>query len=213
MKPETWNLKLHQGDDPLLLPITPDSSVDEIARLVREAGTSRVELLVPDKTDALLSADGARALRDAAVASGVRLTIYTADDRIAEAARQVNLDVFGVGATVAAPGQRPHRVDPPIAAEAEPPVPLPPLIAPAVAIELMQAAQQEAHEPPIDPHAQAEPPAPAEGPAAVPDRPEPFLMVPAAVSDRTEVTMPGAAADDFGLSFAARCFRSSGGRC
>jgi len=162
--------QLDQSGDPLLLPITPGSSVEEIARLVRESGAARVELLVPDKTDALQSAEGACALRDAAVASGVRLTIFTADDRIAQAASEANLDVFGVGAKVAAP--RPRRVE---RLDAEAPAQQPARFA-AAPVEAVPPAPA-AEEPPFEPDMHTAPELPASEPAAA-------------------ASMPGAAADD-----------------
>lgn len=161
--------QLAQGDDPLLLPITPGSSVEEIARLVRESGAARVELLVPDQTDALGSAEGARALRDAAAAAGVRLTIFTADDRIAAAAHEANLDVFGVGARVAAPRQAPRRAD------------------------NTAGAEQQSAAPPPAPAAPAQGARPIEQPAPAFEL---RLEDPPATESDTEADMPGAAVDD-----------------
>lgn len=103
--------QLGRGDEPLLIPITPTSSVEEIVQLVRNAGASRVELLVPDGTAALQSIAGNETLREAAKATGTRVTIFTADEKTTDAARFARLDVVSVGGSVAAPrpGTKPRR--------------------------------------------------------------------------------------------------------
>lgn len=100
------------GDEPLLLPISPTSTIDDITRLIREAGATRIELLVPDATTALQSIAGNEALREAAKAAGIRLTLYTSDEKTTHAARFAKVDVVGIGgASVAAPppGTQPRR--------------------------------------------------------------------------------------------------------
>lgn len=99
------------GDEALLLPIAPSSSVDEIIQLVRNSGASRVELLVPNDTAALQSIAGNETLREAAKAAGIHVTIFTSDEKTTHAARFAKLDVIGVGGAVAAPGPgtRPRR--------------------------------------------------------------------------------------------------------
>lgn len=87
-----------------MLPIPPHSSVEEISSLVAASGATRVELLVPDGTSALQSIAGNEALREAAKAAGVRVTLFTADEKTTHAARFAKLDVVSVGGTVAAPG-------------------------------------------------------------------------------------------------------------
>ncbi|HEX6292383.1 MAG TPA: baseplate J/gp47 family protein [Herpetosiphonaceae bacterium] len=98
-------------EEPLLIPIPPQSSIEEICNLVRGAGAARVELLVPDGTRALQSIAGNEMLREAAKASGVRVTLFTADEKTTDAARFAKLDVVSVGGTVAAPrpGDTPRR--------------------------------------------------------------------------------------------------------
>lgn len=93
-----------RDEAPLLLPIPPHSSVEEISSLVAASGATRVELLVPDNTSALQSIAGNEALREAARAAGVRVTLFTADEKTTHAARFAKLDVVSVGGTVAAPG-------------------------------------------------------------------------------------------------------------
>ncbi|HEY0602240.1 MAG TPA: baseplate J/gp47 family protein [Herpetosiphonaceae bacterium] len=88
---------------PLLIPIQPSSTTEEICALVREAGASRVELLVPDGTRALQSIAGNEMLREAARAANVRVTLFTADEKTTDAARFAKLDVVSVGGTVSAP--------------------------------------------------------------------------------------------------------------
>jgi hypothetical protein len=96
---------------PLLLPIQPSSSIEEICALVRDAGAARVELLVPDGTRALQSIAGNELLREAARAANVRVTLFTADEKTTDAARFAKLDVVSVGGTVSAPrpGDTPRR--------------------------------------------------------------------------------------------------------
>ncbi len=96
---------------PLLLPIQPSSSIEEICASVRDAGAARVELLVPDGTRALQSIAGNEMLREAAKTAGVRVTLFTADEKTTDAARFAKLDVVSVGGTVAAPrpGDIPRR--------------------------------------------------------------------------------------------------------
>lgn len=179
--------QLGRGGDPLLIPVAPGSSIEEIARLVRESGAPRVELLVPDATDALRSVDGARALREAALDSGVRLTIFTADDRIADAAHAANLDVFGVGAKVAAPRRGAHPADPPPAAGTERLPAQPPLPASEAGMRF-ELPPSEATSAADDrsPERTDEPAFPEE--AATPEQVPEYLETPAAA-------MPGAAAD------------------
>ncbi|HEY0734900.1 MAG TPA: baseplate J/gp47 family protein [Herpetosiphonaceae bacterium] len=88
---------------PLLIPIQPSSTTEEICALVREAGAARVELLVPDGTRALQSIAGNEMLREAARAANVRVTLFTADEKTTDAARFAKLDVVSVGGTVSAP--------------------------------------------------------------------------------------------------------------
>lgn|GEM_PF-3923583 len=103
--------QIGRDDAPLLIPIQPSSSIDEITTLVRQAGVSRVELLVPDGTTALQSIAGNETLREAAKAVGTRVTIFTSDEKTTHAARFAKLDVVSVGGTVAAPrpGETPRR--------------------------------------------------------------------------------------------------------
>ncbi len=96
--------QIGRDDTPLLIPITPNSTVDEIARMVQEAGAPRVELLVPDGTTALQSIAGNETLREAAKAAGVRVSLFTSDEKTTHAARFAKLDVVSVGGTVASPG-------------------------------------------------------------------------------------------------------------
>lgn len=108
---------------PLLIPIQPSSTTEEICALVRDAGAARVELLVPDGTRALQSIAGNEMLREAARAANVRVTLFTADEKTTDAARFAKLDVVSVGGTVSAPrpgdtarrptGQRP-AIQPPL---------------------------------------------------------------------------------------------------
>lgn len=108
---------------PLLIPIQPSSTTEEICALVRAAGAARVELLVPDGTRALQSIAGNEMLREAARAANVRVTLFTADEKTTDAARFAKLDVVSVGGTVSAPrpgdtarrptGQRP-AIQPPL---------------------------------------------------------------------------------------------------
>lgn len=104
--------QLGREEEPLLLPIPPNSTIDDITRLVREAGANRIELLVPDGTTALQSIAGNEALREATKAAGVRVTLYTSDEKTTHAARFAKMDVVGIGGgSVAAPrpGNQPRR--------------------------------------------------------------------------------------------------------
>ncbi|GAC1360424.1 MAG: hypothetical protein NVSMB42_20000 [Herpetosiphon sp.] len=86
-----------------LLPIVPASSVEAIIQQIRALRAPAVELLVPNDTRALQSVAGCDALREAAEAMGVRLTLFTGDEKTATAAALVNLDVVTVGSAIAAP--------------------------------------------------------------------------------------------------------------
>lgn len=92
-----------RDEAPLLIPIQPSSTTEEICALVRDAGAARVELLVPDGTRALQSIAGNEMLREAAKAANVRVTLFTADEKTTDAARFAKLDVVSVGGTVSAP--------------------------------------------------------------------------------------------------------------
>lgn len=146
---------------PLLLPITPTSSIEEISRLVGESGAARVELLVPDNTPALQSIAGNEALREAAKAAGVRVTIFTADEKTTHAARFAKLDVVSVGGTVAAPrpgdvARRPTGQQPAVQRPTQQQRPAP--------------QQRPAQQTPVAPPAQNRPaPAASQRPAAPPD--------------------------------------------
>jgi hypothetical protein len=116
---------------PLLIPILPNSSIEEICALVREAGAARVELLVPDGTRALQSIAGNEMLRESAKAAGMRVTLFTADEKTTDAARFAKLDVVSVGGTVAAPRpgetlRRPTGPRPAIQPQTPPLTPRPP---------------------------------------------------------------------------------------
>lgn len=103
--------QLGRDDEPLLLPIPPSSSIEDIIRLMREAGSPRIELLVPDGTAALQTIAGNQMLRNAAAQAKIQLTIFTADEKTAQAAGLARIDVMSIGGKVAAPrpGDTPRR--------------------------------------------------------------------------------------------------------
>lgn len=140
---------LSREDAPLLLPIQPSSTVDDITRLIREAGAQRIELLVPDGTTALQSIAGNETLREAAKAAGIKLTLYTADEKTTHAARFAKMDVVGIGGSVAAPqpGAQPRR--PTGQQRAAPPAPRRPAAPPPPSAPKAQPARPTAP-PPTD---------------------------------------------------------------
>lgn len=169
-----------RDEAPLLLPIPPHSSVEEISSLVAASGATRVELLVPDNTSALQSIAGNEALREAARAAGVRVTLFTADEKTTHAARFAKLDVVSVGGTVAAPGpgdaaRRPTGPRPAVRpAGASTPVPSSPA---------QQPPAQAAARPAPRPMQGAAPAAPAGPPAQSRVSPPPAQQRPAANTD------------------------------
>ncbi len=153
--------QLGHGDTPLLIPITPNSTIEEINRVVAEAGAPRVELLVPDGTSALQSIAGNEMLREAAKAAGVRVTLFTADEKTTHAARFAKLDVVSVGGTVSAP--RPGDV-------ARRPTGPRPVVKPAPPLGAAPASQSAPA--PAQPRRTASPPA-SPAPATTPGTPRP----------------------------------------
>jgi hypothetical protein len=178
-----------RDEAPLLLPITPNSSIDEINRLVQQAGAARIELLVPDNTSALQSIAGNEALREAAKAAGVRVTIFTADEKTTHAARFAKLDVVSVGGTVAAP--RPGDA-------ARRPTGQRPALRPAAAAPTPQSrpAQPNATSQPRPAQPNARPTAAAQ--AAAPDADDEFLSRLDAFDEASTVEPPRARTSEQG---------------
>lgn len=108
------------GSREALLPLLPDATIDEIVAGVRSAGAGQVELLVPNSTRVLQSLAGCELLREAVAASGLSITLFTADEPTITAASRAGLDVIAVGSSIL-PDKRPatfrakplSRLDPP----------------------------------------------------------------------------------------------------
>lgn len=91
------------GTQDALIPIPPESGIDEIVARIRSVGTSAVELLVPNNTRALQSVAGCEILKQAANSLGVTVTLFSGDDRTISAAHSADLDLVQVGGAIAAP--------------------------------------------------------------------------------------------------------------
>ena len=155
-----------------LLPITPDSSVETVIQQIEAAGAQVIELLVPNDTHALQSVAGCDLLRQAATKRGIRLTLFTADEKTLTAANLAKLDVVPVGGAVAqAKPAVPNRAldpnrEPRLAPRATPPAPA--AAPPARNVRPAPATQRPAQSPAPRPPAneQARRPAPPPNPLA-----------------------------------------------
>lgn len=92
-----------------LMPVRPAATVDEIVAQVVGPRNRQVELLVPNGTTALQSADGCAALRKAADEAGIHVLVFTADEQTLRAASSAGLDVLPVGRPIAPPDRLQRR--------------------------------------------------------------------------------------------------------
>lgn len=112
------------GSRDALLPLLPDATIDEIVAGVRSAGAGHVELLVPNNTRVLQSLAGCELLREAVGASGLSITLFTADEPTITAASRAGLDVIAVGSTIL-PDKRPATFRAKPLSQLDPPAPPP----------------------------------------------------------------------------------------
>jgi hypothetical protein len=91
----------------VLIPVSPDDTLDAIAAQIRGAGAPQVQLLVPDGTAALQSLGGFQRLLQKIEPDHVDLLLITSDEKILNAARLSQVETVGVqGARVSMPRRR-----------------------------------------------------------------------------------------------------------
>ena len=182
-----------------LVPVAPESTVAEIIAQVQGAGSTEVELLVPDDVRALQSVAGCDALRQAAEKQGIHITLFTADEKTLTAARLARIEFMEVGGGVATPRaatpprtltalrpstQRPTGEAP---ATARPAAPTPPPQRPGE--QRPTAQQRPAEQRPAQP---AQPARPTEQrpaqPSTAQQRPAPKTDFPTAAQNKPQLT-------------------------
>ena len=110
----------------VLIPVLPAATIDEIIGHLEAARGRSVELLVPNNTRALQSLAGCELVRNAAAERGVRLTLFTADEKTAGAAKVAKIDTVAVGGPITVPTGRKAASPPQPAVPAPRPSPSPP---------------------------------------------------------------------------------------
>jgi hypothetical protein len=95
--------QLNIQEEPVLIPIAANSSINDMIRQILAAQAPQVELLVPNGTMALQSPAGCQTLQKAANGAGINLTLYVADQQIAKAAQRSGIEVMPVGESITAP--------------------------------------------------------------------------------------------------------------
>ncbi len=94
------------ADETALVLVQPGDTVDDVITKVYEAGSSHVQLLVPDDTAALQALGGVERLHRALESANITLLLISSDEKTLEAARICQLEAVGVhGARIHSPGK------------------------------------------------------------------------------------------------------------